>query len=265
MTPSTKKSGFTLIEILIVIVIIVVLTGLVFRLSKAATDKSTIARETARIQVMHSAIEEFRAEYGIYPPVEADDDGVQPIAYCVPFPETLAQAQQDDIVDNFEFGLVSFFLNRIEGASLYWSYFDNKLDKGAHASTQKEYWQKKGKNTYYETDKDGTKRPAVSSRDLAFIKRVKPLMVKFCNNDNFTHIAETFSDEDTHSRYIPNGNTPGKDSRTDSWGNNYVYIAPPPYTSYAFFSRGPDGKYDKDDPTDRSKPANQDNIYGDVQ
>ena len=68
-----------------------------------------------------------------------------------------------------------------------------------------------------------------------------------------------------YTEYDEKGHTTGFDARVrDSWNQDYVYVSEPPYTSFIVFSKGPDGKYDKNHPADRSKAENKDNIYGDL-
>ncbi len=66
-----QSSGFTLIEMLVVIVIIVILMGVVFKLSKGAMTKATYAKEVKRVAILRTLIEEYHAEYNLYPPVPA--------------------------------------------------------------------------------------------------------------------------------------------------------------------------------------------------
>ena len=85
---------------------------------------------------------------------------------------------------------------------------------------------------------------------------MKPILDKLSNEfSNFTAWTE----------YDEKGHTTGFDARVrDSWNQDYVYVSEPPYTSFIVFSKGPDGKYDKNHPADRSKAENKDNIYGDL-
>ena len=85
---------------------------------------------------------------------------------------------------------------------------------------------------------------------------MKPILDKLANEfSNFT--AWTEYDEDGHTKGF-------SAHAHDSWDRSYVYVSEPPYTSFIVFSKGPDGTYDKDHPADRSRPANKDNIYGDL-
>jgi prepilin-type N-terminal cleavage/methylation domain-containing protein len=65
-----KQRGFTLMELMIVLVIIGILMSGVFMLMSVAAKHSDVARTRARIQKVQNAISGFYAAYGTYPPVE---------------------------------------------------------------------------------------------------------------------------------------------------------------------------------------------------
>ena len=60
-------SGFTLIEVLVVISIIAILAAMVVGIAGHASRKSDIGKATADMEKIKSAAEEFRVEYGRYP------------------------------------------------------------------------------------------------------------------------------------------------------------------------------------------------------
>ena len=61
------KAGFTLIELLIVIAIIVVLTGLILTTIGYVQKKGARARAETEIAAMSAAIENYKADNGVYP------------------------------------------------------------------------------------------------------------------------------------------------------------------------------------------------------
>ena len=61
--------GFTLIEMLMVIIIIFMLSFLMFRLMKMLDQKSKVAQTVYVLKQVQNALNEYKLEYGIYPPV----------------------------------------------------------------------------------------------------------------------------------------------------------------------------------------------------
>ena len=62
-----KKNGFTLVELLAVIAVIILLAGLVTGLSGLAASKSATAKAEAELERIKLALEEYRSEKGSYP------------------------------------------------------------------------------------------------------------------------------------------------------------------------------------------------------
>ena len=63
-----QKRGFTLLEILVVVAVIMLLTGMLFRVGSLVSDRSARARAIADMQAIANALEEYYAVYGMYPP-----------------------------------------------------------------------------------------------------------------------------------------------------------------------------------------------------
>jgi len=104
------KRGFTLIEMLIVVVIMGILMGLVFKMMAFATRQAATADTVATLESVANAITEFRAEYGQYPPCD-----------CVEYVyEDLRQQDQNiklyldgDVTNEvFRYGLISYLYPR---------------------------------------------------------------------------------------------------------------------------------------------------------
>ena len=66
-----SDSGFTLTELLIVIVILGVLTGIVVFAVGAFTDRGEVAACKADMKTVESAVEAYRAQTGAYPAADA--------------------------------------------------------------------------------------------------------------------------------------------------------------------------------------------------
>ena len=64
------KKGFTLVELLIVVAVMVILMGLVVRLGSSGTDSSRRSRTLARMQRVENCLSGYFAAYGSYPQVK---------------------------------------------------------------------------------------------------------------------------------------------------------------------------------------------------
>lgn len=264
----TKQSGFTLIELLVVILIMVVLMGIVFKLSKTAMANADRAHEVARVAIIKSVIEEFHAEYGVYPPVDPGRDGygIRSINYTGPFPDkNNAEADLRHYICGtpswegggdgvgadhiFHFGLFSYFVNRYSYVKPL--FLENLFD----SSTQEYKWSCARWKDFNDSIDDSKEH---SARDKAFVKRIKPFLDKIGVR---SPMAEYYECPPAPSENFTKGFTTDVH---DVWDRQYYYISYPPHTSYLFFSAGPDGEAEEPY-EDRTLPKNKDNIYGDVE
>ena len=62
-----RQNGFTLIEMLVVIVIIMILAGIVIGAAKYAQTKAATSRAQAEIAAMETALESYKSDNGAYP------------------------------------------------------------------------------------------------------------------------------------------------------------------------------------------------------
>lgn len=134
------RYGFTIIEMMIVLIIITILAGFVFRMMTLAGQKNDIATTKSKIEKISNALEAYRAEFGSYPPV-AVYGGKQPTFYEFPVsdqtgesvfisPSMAAQMFNDSQDKNrwnefplFTFGLASYLYPR------YWDTAEGRCPK----------------------------------------------------------------------------------------------------------------------------------------
>lgn len=294
-----RRAGFTLLEILVVIVVMALLMGITFRLVKPTESIRSTASTLKRLQLLNAAIAEYHAEYGIYPPAVActhdnvkGNWGLWPIAnslhhhYCT---DNKNKDQYDvgSFVGHtmpysiskknvkFAFGLMSFLIDR--------RISEEKFRAIYSGSGTREFFEYFGKGYWYDNSKglpkdgligsaDGVyKLLAPSDRDANFFKRVKPMLddlakemsgKEYASPNGLERFKSTSFDRPLESILYY--------SAWDSWGNDFIYISPPPHTSYALFSAGPDGKIVTTDPLNREAKCacgayhNRDNIYAAV-
>lgn len=63
-----RRIGFTMIEMLVVVVIILILTGIIYRISAHYRHRAGRARTAYQLELMLNIMEEYYAVYGHYPP-----------------------------------------------------------------------------------------------------------------------------------------------------------------------------------------------------
>lgn len=69
-----RSKGFTLIELLIVISIISLLSSIVLASIKTAREKADGTKIVSELRSMQTALELYRAKFGVYPQVDFDED-----------------------------------------------------------------------------------------------------------------------------------------------------------------------------------------------
>ena len=249
--PSTvnRVGGFTLVEMLVVILLIAVLAGIVFRMTSMANEQSAKAVTLARLAKLQAAIEEFYAEYGRYPPVPyypnrfyndiPQDQMVQPVLFEYPDSVNLSLTGKAGQVGNadhgatdwldawkkaplFTFGLMSFLLPRYNHEDL--KGFDG-FNGGAYLSHELldpgDYKQWKEYNT---KNKD-------NPRDIAACRRWWP------------YISDVLDQWERASTGSIGGYTNLYATVLDGWNHEFYYSSPPPDNqTYELYAISPDGK-----------------------
>lgn len=219
-----RRAAFTLVEMLVVVLLISVLAGMVFKLTGLAGDKAAKATTLARLERLKTALEEFYAEYGQYPPVPVypDEDPPQPFRYEYADEEFMDSnipiaiksiggtwAESWSKAPVFTFGLMSFLVTRYQGYG----------EKGYGGTRETSQW--------------GDHNTATSSdqpRDSAAVQRWAPILKDILHG--------TLSD--LHTTPTGAGYTNGVVTVLDGWGREFHYESPPPHQTYRLFSGGPD-------------------------
>lgn len=68
----TAQSAFTLVELLVITVAILILTGITFGVSKGVLNQQARTKAKAELAIIAQALEEFKLAYGDYPVVSED-------------------------------------------------------------------------------------------------------------------------------------------------------------------------------------------------
>jgi len=260
------RQGFTLIEMLIVLLIVAVLSGMVFALIGlvgSSTDKATTRK---RVEMLANAVEEFRAEYGKYPPVPQYREGgtlKQPIYYEWPVcSEGITLGRSDDgifygITDGdanrimrstsaadyataadangrlFTFGLASFLMTRFEGRD--YVYDRSGYTNGFAIASPKVLTDKTQKNRQWY---DHNSSAQDGERDRRAASRFKYYVDQSGTHGPDWKQRSYGSDLKYRNRYI---------TFWDAWRQELRYESHPPYDSYKIWSIGPDGQDGTDD------------------
>ena len=260
-----KQNGFTLIEMLVVVVIIATLAGITFKLVGAGGASSDKAVARQKLEQLANAIEEYRAEYGKYPPVSRIPDKspnlhqpdyndswteqerrsktYQPIRYEYPGSKeywtgggqsgskNLANFLKDvprDEATVFVFGLMSYLECRVEGraSNAYRSLFEK-----SSAGVEKSHWlSENSRRIRSDATSSDWNVAADNPRDIRAARKIAP----FIENIRRSEIQSRGYNNETW--------TNSYSTVWDPWSHEICYESDPPYDSYRIWSIGPDGK-----------------------
>jgi len=222
--------SFTLVEMLIVIAIICVMAGMILKVMTYAKRQQEKAACVAMIERVAHALNEYRAEYGQYPPVVTSacphllnchrkdcrtcysfgrPSGETP----PPLWENYFKTTPGDSGDMFKFGLVSYLIPRVTNSPS--SPFYN--------------------TTAYRENMDSPRDVALKRKWASFLENL------IDGRDNWGGAGV-----DTTNHFVAGlqYSVPVY-SLTDPWGRSLRYRSDPPYLTYDLWSAGPDG-YDGD-------------------
>lgn len=262
-----NNKGFTLLEILVVLVIMALLMGITFRLTQSVKSARELSETMKVLQNLNAAISEYHAEYGIYPPVKMtpkDNDNITTECNKRPGSEMAYSLPDLTTVNGFEhkLGLISYLVNRtsvgdVSLGDIYKNTSEAQLKEIFGPGSE---WSEHGKGL---SDRGAmasqlNEELSPSRRDKNFIRRIKPFM-DVVVGDHGNH--DPTKPKDLHYKF----------TAVDAWGRELVYVCPPPHSSYSLFSLGRDGKCVATDPLNRDAECpkcdeyhNRDNIYAGV-
>ena len=224
----TRCRAFTLIELLVVVMIIFMLSGMLFTVSKLASGRATRAKSLAIIERMRNAVTEFHAEYGMYPPVSSvtyereqsdeahqlramidfldlNNDPDNPEAF---FPDIAARYNSTTWPTDarfggenlgYRYGLVSYLWPRAQGGQPH--FYDKDSTRDEHS---KDGWASYLEDVPLGGGASAHASPAGLGTRLPYTNEV--------------HVVR------------------------DGWGNILKYSSPPPHSSFKLWSVGPDGR-----------------------
>ncbi len=266
----SRKGGFTLIEMLVVCLIVVLLAGLVFKMVGAMGRNNDIADTRGKLEMVANALEEFKSIYGKYPPVRLypTSRGMEPLMmYEFPQPDTYGDPDDPDaqrataqrmikqykqgkmsqwdingLGGIFSFGLCSFFVPRVNGTAANGGWMFLEPDANGNFPLMPEQWK-----TFNTGNEHGDSR-----RDLDAVRRILPLLGgRLGDDDCVVWEHNKWGNRNAGILGMPwDGYKRGPEQeRTndcvtvrDSWGRDLLYYSIPPYESYMLWSSGPDGK-----------------------
>lgn len=216
MKAGNTRSGVTLIEMLTVVTVIAILAGMIFKLFTMAIRTGERAATVAVVEQLAMAVNEYRAVYGSYPPV---DPGLSSVSYVFQdWTNSTVNAQQEMYDDQniswlYTYGLMSFLVPRFQGGNV-------TVDGHSHHA---DGWEL-GQDGNWQVIQD-------TPRDLA----AKESWANFLS--------------DILSGGVGGGLTPvgkwkyklGIVTVRDAWGRDLMYQSIPPHQSYIVWSSGPNG------------------------
>lgn len=266
-----RDGGFTIIEMMIVILVIIVLSGMVFKLMGLAGAKNEEAETKAKLHKLANAVEEYRAIYGKYPPVYNYPSEGQPVRYEY---ANLAYLKADAKADNysgnpaailraqdgtgrdlwvdgtqlFTFGLLSYFVPRYKG------FADGAPEEFVGGKGDEDYNSKKTIHQWRShNERTGKNRPRMSEFDrqenIDSSRKILPYLDAALDKDGKitswgilesgpTRFRE-FRESKNHPVIFTYRNL--HITVKDGWGNEIRYQSNPPHDTYKLWSVGPDG------------------------
>ena len=247
-----RTNGFTIIEILVVLVIIIILAGMVFKMMGHAGTKNEQAYTRSVLEKLGHALEEFRATYGKYPPVSyyPGVDPEQPSEYEYPvmgssIAENLKNASESVNLWSpsgegriFTFGLVSFLIPRYSLVS------EDVPEIFVGGKSGASYDPDSTINQWSDHNSRDKGKVGDLRLDLEASRRILPYLGVTLGSDNkFENGNQGIIKRDPQARFYHNlVYTNSYYHIDDGWNRQIRYQSRPPYETYKLWSVGPDGK-----------------------
>ncbi len=116
---AAAPTGLTVVELLVVVTIILVLAGLVLTTSSYVHNKGARSRAAAEIAAISAALENYRADNGVYPVSDLDPAATDPASYqsksAVLYANLVGDTSNPDGEPGPGFSYMSFKQNQLGG------------------------------------------------------------------------------------------------------------------------------------------------------
>lgn len=222
----TLQTGFTLVELLVVVVLIAVLSGGVFMLMRASNTKEGIARTTASVQALATLLESYHSQYGTFPRVTTPSgtDGYYPVNFTFKTSDggSCRYCGNKSSQDGVQFGLCSHFVPRAttiygsaQGDSSLYSHYEDCFEDPTIAKEDS------NDNNVWELEY-GTQATGTTLTDIAAQESADPRLLKV-NADWSRFAAEGVVYSGISTCQYCKTSTYIAGVTSDAWGNALLY------------------------------------------